>query len=551
MSKIFTGGQALVETLIGHGVDTAFCLPGESYLGALESLRAHQNEIRLVVTRHESGASFAACAHARMTNKPGIAFVSRGPGASNAAIGVHTAKQDSTPMVLFIGQVPSHQIGREAFQEVDYHMMFGPLTKGVMQALVPGEVADITQRALTLAMAGRPGPVVVVLPENVTTSECKDEEIPAPEPRPAYAADDDAIARAAEMINQSRHPIVIGGEMVNFEAANEALETFLEASGAGLCAAFRRQGVIPTDHPACLGHFGLAFAPYQKEMWDEVDLVIAAGTRLDAATTMDFGLVSREQLLIHIYPDRAVLDVNAPDVSLKADCGTTLTALSKALKKTPPPEARLAWRRAQRVKYEAWATPPEGAALGDVDMNQVMATLGAKLPDDCTVTNDAGNFATWLHRFLPFKHRQAQAGPAAGAMGFAVPGALGVQLARPGKTVVALVGDGGFLMTGQELVTAVEQNLPIKVIVCDNSAYGTIAMHQVQRFGSENRYGVNLKSPDFAAAARAWGVEAWSVMETAQFAPALDAALAHGGPALIHVKTDLRDLAASGLKLEA
>ncbi|MDP7343320.1 MAG: thiamine pyrophosphate-dependent enzyme, partial [Alphaproteobacteria bacterium] len=188
--------------------------------------------------------------------------------------------------------------------------------------------------------------------------------------------------------------------------------------------------------------------------------------------------------------------------------------------------------------------------LGAVDMNRVMAILGEKLPADCTLANDAGNFATWIHRFLPFRHRQAQAGPAAGAMGFGVPGALGVQLARPGKTVVALVGDGGFLMTGQELVTAVEQNLPIKVIVCDNSAYGTIAMHQTRRFGAEGRYGVNLKSPDFAAVARAWGAAAWSVTRTEQFAAALDAALAHGGPALIHVKTDLRDLTASGLKLD-
>ena len=550
MTKNFTGGEALVETLIAHGVDTAFCLPGESYLGVIESLRDHQNEIRLVVNRHESGASFAACAHARMTNKPGIAFVSRGPGASNAAIGVHTARQDSTPMVLFIGQVPTHQLGREAFQEIDYHIMFGPLTKGVMQAFTASEVTEITQKALALAMDGRPGPVVVVLPENVTTSESNTKEISSPAARPPFVADDDAIDRAAEMINAARHPVVIAGEMVNFEVANEALESFLQASGAGLCAAFRRQGVISTDHPAYLGHFALALAPYQKEMWDEVDLVIAAGTRLDAATTMDFKLVSREQLLIQIYPDRAVLNVNAPDVALKSDCGAALTALSKVLI-MPPPDERLAWRHLHRKNYEAWAVPPEGTALGAVDMNQVMAVLGQKLPDDCTVANDAGNFATWLHRFLPFKHRQAQAGPAAGAMGFAVPGSIGVQLARPGKTVVALVGDGGFLMTGQELVTAVEQNLPIKVIICDNSAYGTIAMHQVQRFGSENRFGVNLKSPDFAATARSWGVEAWSVTRTEQFAPALDAALAHGGPALIHLKTDLRDLAASGLKLDS
>jgi len=550
MTTPFTGGRALVETLIGHGVDTVFCLPGESYLGVVESLRQHRNEIRLIVNRHESGASFAATAHARMTNKPGIAFVSRGPGATNAAIGVHTARQDSTPLVLFIGQVPTHHLGREAFQEVDYHVMFGPLSKGVLQAFTAGEVADITQRALAIAVDGRPGPVIVVLPENVTTGESTNREILPPAPRPAYAPDGEAVKRAADMIDRSRHPVVIGGEMINFEAANAALEAFLEASGAGLCAAFRRQGVISTEHPACLGHFGLVLAPYQKEMWDDVDLVIAAGTRLDAATTMDFELVRREQKLIHIFTDRAVLDVNAPDVALKSDCGATLEALTAALT-MPPPAARLAWRRAQRAHYETWRTGAPGRALGDVDMNEIMRVLAKALPEDCTVTNDAGNFATWLHRFLPFRHRQAQAGPAAGSMGYAVPGALGVQLARPGKTVVALVGDGGFLMTGQELVTAVEQNLPVKVIVFDNSAYATIAMHQVRRFGGENQYGVNLKSPDFAAAARAWGVEAWSVTKTDQFESALDAALAHVGPALIHVKTDLRDLAASGLKLES
>ncbi len=550
MTETFTGGQALVDTLIGHEVDTVFCVPGESYLGAVESLRRHQSEIRLIINRHESGASFAACAYARMTNKPGIAFVSRGPGATNAAIGVHTARQDSTPMVLFIGQVPTNQIGREAFQEVDYQIMYDPLAKGVLQAPIPDDVAEITQRALALSIDGRPGPVVVVLPENVTTEESKNLEILAPKPRPAYPPDPEKITAAAKMINEAQHPVVIAGEMINFENANAELKVFLEASGAGMCAAFRRQGAIPTDHPACLGHFGLALAPYQKEMWENVDLVISAGSRLDAATTMEFTLVGREQKLIHIFTDIAVLNANAPDLSLKSNCGTTLEALTRKLS-TPPPEARLAWRRTQRKQYEAWATPSENDALGNVDMNQVMRILGERLPDDCTVTNDAGNFATWLHRYLPFKHRQAQVGPAAGAMGFAVPGALGAQLARPGKTVTALVGDGGFLMTGQELVTAVEQNLPVKVIVCDNSAYGTIAMHQMNRFGSNNRYGVNLKSPDFAAVARGWGVEAWTVDKTDQFAAALEGALNHSGPALIHVKTDLRDLTASGLKLES
>lgn len=542
------GGRALVETLLRYGIDTAFALPGESYLEVLEALRQAQNQIRLVINRHESGVSFAATAYGRLVNKPGVAFVSRGPGATNASIGIHTARQDSTPLVVFIGQVPTEELGWEAFQEIDYHQMFGPMTKGVFQALLPSEVAPLTARALELAVEGRPGPVVVVLPENVTEAEVANVDIPEPQPRAPHTPDAEAIAQAAKLIDEADHPVVLAGEMINFELAHEALRAFVEKSGAGLVAAFRRQGILPTSHPAYLGHFGLALMPYQSDFWKEVDLVVAAGTRLDGATTMDFKLVRDDQTLIHIFPDRAVLESRGADLAIDSDSLPALEALTAAL--GAPSDERLAWRDEHHDIYTRWALPDGARTIGPVDMTEVMRVLAERLPQDATVVNDAGNFATWLQRYLPFSDWRGQLGPAVGAMGFGVPGALGAQLARPDKTVVAVAGDGGFLMTGQELVTAVDQNLPIKVLVCDNGAYGTIAMHQFRRHGAEHTYGIKLKSPDFAAAARAWGAEAWTVAETAAFAPALDAALTHRGPALIHIKTDLRDLAATGLKME-
>lgn len=543
------GGEALVETLVRHGVDTAFAVPGESYLAVIEALRARQDRIRVVVNRHESGASFAADAYARLTHRPGIAFVTRGPGATNAAIGIHTARQDSNPLVLFIGQVPTNELGREAFQEIDYHQMFGAMTKGVFQALSPSEVAPLTGRALALAVDGRPGPVVVALPEDATEGDAAPPAIPAPTPRPSHEPDGEAIAKAAALIEQARRPVVIVGEMINFEQAHGALNDFLEATGAGLVSAFRRQGIVATRHPAYLGHFGLALLPYQKEFWAEVDLVVAAGSRLDGATTMDFTLIRRDQALIHIFPERAVVAVNYPEVGLDADLGPALAALNAAFK-SPPPAARLAWRDKQHERYTAWAAPDGAKAHGAVNLAAVTRAMGEALPADATLVNDAGNFASWLHRYYPFADWRAQVGPAVGAMGYGIPGALGAQLARPDKIVVAVTGDGGFLMTGHEMVTAVEQNLPITAVVCDNGAYGTIAMHQVRRYGADSRYAVDLKSPDFAAAARAWGAAAWSVTETAAFAPAFEAALSHDGPSLVHVKIDRRDMSAFDLKAE-
>ena len=544
------GGQALVATLLSHGVEEAFCLPGESYLEVIEALRLAKDRIRLVNTRHEAGASFAAAAYGRLTGKPGIAFVTRGPGATNASIGVHTADQDSVPMVLFIGQVPTPELGREAFQEIDYARMFGDIAKAVFEPHAPGDVAHSTAKALTIACAGRPGPVVVALPEDVTEGEAGAIMIPRPSPRQAVEPDATRLDQVAALIRKARAPLIIAGEQIGFEGAQDQLIAFAETTGAGVVAAFRRQGAMPSDHAAYLGHIGLALAPYQKEMMKEVDLIIALGNRFDGATSIDFSLLAPHQTLIQIFPDAKVLERTRASLPVLGDVVPTLTGLSARLNQ-PAPAERLEWRARWRDKAVAFMRPEGSDALGRVDQIAVMKTLGARLPHDATITNDAGNFSTWLHRYMPFRHPTNQAAPCCGAMGYAVPAALGAQVARPGKTVLAMVGDGGFLMTGQELITAVEHDLPIKILLCDNAAYGTIAMHQQRRFGPGHNHAVAMKSPDFAAAARAWGAAAFTVDDTAGFAPALDAALAHKGPALIHLKTDLRDLAASGLKFTA
>ena len=548
-NRAYTGGDALVATLLDHGVDTAFGVPGESYLAVLEALREAQDQLRFVITRHESGATFAACAYARLARKPGIAFVTRGPGATNASIGIHTARQDSVPLVVFIGQVPSDQRGRESFQEIDYHRMLGPMTKAVFEPHTPHEVAAAAAEALAIATDGRPGPVAVALPEDVTEGETDDAPVPRPRARRAVLPAPDDIRAIAERIAQAERPVAIAGEMVGFEGANEALAAFAEANGVGVFSSFRQQGVVPCAHPAYLGTLGLALPPYQEALLAEADLVLALGTRLDLATTVDDRVIHEARFVVHVYPDADALAAAGAGLQICSDVAPVLDGLIAAAPEAPP-APRSAWRAAQRAVFDGFRQESAGPALGGVDLAAVVQTLAERVPQDATIVNDAGNFSTWLLRHFPYEHPLAQAAPSVGAMGYGVPGAIGAQLARPGKRVVALAGDGGFGMTGQELITAVGNRLPIVVLVCDNSIYGTIAMHQYNRYGADATYGVALNSPDFAAAARAWGADAWTVETTEAFAPALEQALAAERPALIHLKTDIRDLAASGAKMQ-
>ncbi len=544
------GGEALVSTLISHRIDTSFCVPGESYLTILETLRINRNRIRLVLCRHESGATFAADAHAKVSGKPGIAFVTRGPGATNASIGLHTAKQDSVPLVLFIGHVPTREMGREAFQEIDYPKAFGPLTKAVIEVMRPEDCASATAEALRIALDRRPGPVAVVLPEDVTEGDAGDIVIPAFQPRVPRLPTEPTLDAACGLIKRARHPVVIAGEQIGFERGHDALAAFAEMSGAGVGSAFRRQDVIAFDHPANLGNFGLVMAPFQKEYWKDVDLVIFAGARPDGCTFQDFELLRDDQAVIHIYPDATAFGETNPKVPIEADTKPTLDALTARLIGFTASVERLAWRKKYNDAQRRFATPgldAKAKTVGRIDMAQIVAQLGARLPADSSVVNDSGAFASWFHRHYAYQRPYSQIAACLGSMGYGMPGALGAQLARPDKTVVAVMGDGGFLMTGQEIVTAVQQRLPIKVICCDNGVYGSIATHQYRRGGMDALYGTVMNSPDFAALARAYGAAAWTVDETTGFMPALEAALAHkDGPSLIHLKTDLRDLNATG-----
>lgn len=540
-----TGGDALVSTLLAHGVSQAFCVPGESYLAVLEALRREQRRIRLTVTRHESGASFAADAYARLSRRPAAVFVTRGPGATNAGIGIHTAAQDSVPVLLFIGHVPTGVKGREAFQEIDYHRMYAPIVKAVFEPPSPAAVAEVTTRAVRLAVAGRPGPVAVVLPEDVTEGDAGDAPIPGGAARPQTVPDPEAVARAVDLLRAARHPIVISGELVAFEGATDALVRFAEASGAGVVTAFRRQDTFPNDHPAYLGHFGIGRTKAQREAWAACDVVIAAGTRLDDVTSEEFTFLRQDQRLVHVHPDAGILARWRAEVAMVADARPALDAMTTLLRGDAPP-ARRVWCEPLHAAYVAHSTAGGVTALGAVDPARVVETVAARVPAEAVITNDAGNFASWVHRYYRFTRPATQAAPGSGAMGYGVPGAVGARLARPTSPVVAFVGDGGFLMTGQELVTAAQEGLPIKVIVGDNGAYATILMHQYRRVGPDALYAVHLTSPDFATVARGYGAAAFTVNKTEEFGDAFDAALAHDGPALIHARLDVRDISAAG-----
>lgn len=538
------GGDVLVDTLLALGVDTGFTVPGESFLTVVEALRRERAGFRLLSTRHESGAAFAAEAFARLSGRPAAVFVSRGPGATNAAIGVHTARQSSTPLLLFIGHVRTRSRGREAFQEIDHHRMFAPVAKAVMEPESPADIQTTTARALQACMSGRPGPVVVVLPRDITESKV---DAAAPVStletmRPAAPAA--SIQAAQNTLSAARFPIIIAGERVVQERAEDVLAAFADKLVAPVLTAYRQLDAFPNDHSAYAGHLDINRAEFQRDAFARADLILAVGSRLDGITTEDYSLLRAEQRLVHIYPDADVLAGAGAHVAIYSDVSSALSALSRGLGAAAGERAQ--WRDALHAAYLDMSSAESGHARGAVDLSTVVRVIAEQAGDAAVLLTDGGSFARWVHRYYRFTRPRSFAGPVSGAMGYAVPGALGAALACPGAPIIVFVGDGGFMMTGQELSTAAREGLKIIVLVCDNQAHGSILYAQWQQYGAEHDYATRVASPDFAAVARAYGVPAWRVEGDAEFPAALQTAIQTDGPSLIHLMTDQRDIVPGG-----
>ena len=543
-------GHALVEALIAQGVDTAFGVPGESYLAVLDGFFANADRIRFVSCRHENGAAFMAEAQGKLSGRPGICFVTRGPGASNAAIGLHTAFQDSTPMILFVGQVASDQRDREAFQEVDYRQMFGPgslgFAKWVGEVQSADRLPEYVARAFHVAMQGRPGPVVLSLPEDMLRASTVAPVVARAQPALAAPAPS-ALAALREMLLAAERPFVIAGGSGWDAPSCAALERFAEAWRLPVGCAFRFQDVFDNRHPNYAGDVGIGINPKLAARIGEADLVIALGPRLGEMTTGGYELLKPprpRQKLIHIHAGAEELGrVYAGDLLVNASMAGAAPALSGLAAPAMLPWA--AWSEAAHADYEANLVP---SPVWPLDMAEVIATIDRLVPADTVFTNGAGNFSGWLHRFHRYaglRHAgRTQLAPTSGAMGYGLPAAVAAALLEPHRTVVNLAGDGDFLMTSQEMATAMAHGAGtghgrLLSIVVDNGSYGTIRMHQEREYPGRV-LGSDLGNPDFAALARAYGWWAGERVDaTAAFEPALRAALAAGRPALVHLRLDV------------
>jgi acetolactate synthase-1/2/3 large subunit len=536
-------GHALVEALVAQGVTTVFGVPGESYLAVLDGFHAHRDAIRFVTCRHEGGAAYMAEAAGKLTGRPGVCFVTRGPGASNAAIGIHTAFQDSTPMVVFIGQVTGTQRDREAFQEVDYRQMFGPGTLGYAKWV--GEVHDADRlpeyvaRAFRTAMQGRMGPVVLALPEDMLMHETAAPVLARVEPAMAHPGADDLAAIRDALLAAERPFVIAGGGGWTPEAAT-ALERFAERWQLPVGCSFRCQDVFDNRHPSDAGDIGLGLSPKLAARLREADLVLALGDRLGELVTADYTLLrapKATQRLIHIHPGaEEVGRVYAPDIAVIASVRTAAPAL--AALEPPAAAGWAAWTESAHADAVANRVPPR--AYDGIDPVALVRTTESLVPVDTVWTNGAGNFATWLHRFHGYRGLRhagrTQLAPHSGAMGYGLPAAIAAALLEPDRQVINWAGDGDFGMTAADCITAVAHGArKLVAIVLDNGGYGTIRMHQEREF-PERVSATELARVEWAAVARAHGWWAADRIErTEDFEPALRAALAAGRPALLHV----------------
>ncbi|USX26077.1 thiamine pyrophosphate-binding protein [Oxalobacteraceae bacterium OTU3CINTB1] len=537
-----TGGQILVDALKIHGVDTAFGVPGESYLDVLDAL--HDSDIRFIINRQEGGAAFMADAYGKMTGKPGICFVTRGPGATNASIGVHTAYQDSTPMILFIGQVGNDFIDREAFQEIDYRRMYGQMAKWVAQIDRAERIPEYLARAFQVATSGRPGPVVLALPEDMlidTAAVADTRAYQAVQASPSAAQID--VLRA--MLASAKKPLVLlGGGGWNAQACAD-LQRFAEANHLPVGCAFRFQDLLDNAHPNYVGDVGIGINPKLAARVREADVILAIGPRLGEMTTGGYALISAPvpaQRLIHVHADAQELG-SVYQAELMINSG--MPQIAAMLAAMAPVDAG-AWSDSvaeAKADLAAWQQQPAIFQDGQapLDLWQVVQQIDKIAPHDTIITNGAGNYATWAHRFHSYGGMRTQLAPTSGAMGYSVPAGVAAKIIDPKRTVITFAGDGEYMMNGQELATAVQYKAGVVIIVFNNGMFGTIRMHQERDYPGRVS-GTELHNPDFAALAVAYGAHGEVVDKTADFGPALERALAHANgrslPALIELRYD-------------
>ena len=529
-----TGGRALADALVAQGIDHVFAVPGESYLDVLDGLYDVRQKLKLVTCRFEAGAVNMAEAFGKLKGRPAAAMVTRGPGACHGAIGVHVAMQDSTPLLLFVGQIPHEDAGRDAFQEVDYRRMFSPLTKWVTQIDQAKRIPEIVAHAVDVAVSGRPGPVVIALSEEMQKDMVEVPDLPRVPVTVAHP-DPAALAQLRAMLGKARKPLAVVGGSCWTEAGRAALRDFLTANDVPVTVGFRRQALYDGTLDNFAGDLGVGSDPGLIGKVKEADLILAIGSRLGDAVTQGYTLLDMagDIPIIQVHPDGSEIGrVFRPALGIVSD----LNAFAHAAAALEPVRSHWTeWTAELRSLREAQRAVPnyEGA----LNLGTAMRELETLLTPDALITTDAGNFAGWATRFLNFRDGQRYIGPTNGAMGYSVPAAIGAKIAFPDRMVVSMVGDGGFLMTGQELATAFHHGVAPIVLVFNNQMYGTIRMHQEREYPGRV-YGTSLANPDFAALARAYGALGETVERTAEFAPAFERALAYGGPALLELRID-------------
>ena len=531
-----TGGRILADQLALHGVRLIFGVPGESYLPVIDALYDLRETMPFIACRQEGGAAMMAEAYGKLTGEPGICMVTRGPGATNASAGVHVARQDSSPMILFIGQAKRGFLDRECFQEVDFRQMFGPLAKWAAQIEDAARIPEYVSRAFHVAVSGRPGPVVLALPEDMLGEEA---EAADPQrykrieahPSPAH------MEQFRELLAAAKRPLVlVGGGGWDAEAAAR-VHDFAEANGLPVAASFRRQDYIGNDSACYVGDVGLGINPKLAQKVKDADLLLVLGARLSEVATSGYTLIEAprpRQKLIHVHADPGELGRNY-QADLPIAAGPRGFAAALAQVEPVDGGAWRGWKEDARKAYEEWQVPL--TSPGSLQLAEIMVWLRNALPDDAMMVNGAGNFSVWVHRFFRYRRFGTQLAPVSGSMGYGVPAAIAAKLVHPARTVVSFAGDGCFLMTGQEFATAVQYRAPAIFIVVNNGMYGTIRMHQERSFPGRV-YASDLHNPDFAAYARAFGGFGATVEKTEEFAGAFEAARASGLPAVLELRLD-------------